>query len=263
MRFPLRRFLAPVVAGALLLAAWQLIHQSLSPDKQYLLPTPSQVGAAFAENHHLLFQSALITAAGAALGLLAAIVVGYALALALAFSKITRAALYPYLMVLQMTPIIVFAPILVLVIDDSLVRVSIITFLICFFPLVVNTAQGLLSIEQSLLDLFRLSKASRVDEFLRLRMPAAQPYFFTGLRIAATLAPIGAIVGDYTAGNAQGGVGGLGFQIVLTSSRFQMPQLYATALTGCALGFLFVAAVIACQWLALHRWHDSYDRADR
>jgi NitT/TauT family transport system permease protein len=253
--------LAPLITGLLLLALWQLLHTSLGADKKYLVPSPAQVATAFVETRAVLTQSALTTAAGAALGLLGAVVLGYTLALTLAFSKLTRASLYPWLMVLQMTPVIVFAPILVLVIDVSLLRVAIITFLITFFPLVVNTAQGLLSVDPQLLDFFRLSKASRIDEFLRLRIPAAQPYFFTGLRIAATLAPIGAIVGDYTAGNAQGGVGGLGFQIVLTSSRFEMPALYATALTGCALGFLFVAVVVALQWLALHRWHDSYDRA--
>jgi NitT/TauT family transport system permease protein len=261
MRKQLLSFLAPLLAGILLLGLWSCVHRTLSPEKQYLVPSPGDVVAAFIENRSTLAQGALISAAGAAAGLTAAVVLGYVLALGLAFSKITRAALYPYLMVLQMTPIIVFAPILVLVIDASLLRVAIITFLICFFPLVVNTTQGLLSVDSQLLDFFRLSRASRRDEFLRLRMPAAQPYFFTGLRIAATIAPIGAIVGDYTAGNAQGGVGGLGFQIVLTSSRFQMPQLYATAITGCALGFVFVAVVLALQWLALHRWHDSYDRA--
>lgn len=253
-------FLAPFITGVLLLGLWQLLHISLSPDKQYLVPSPSQVAGAFVEARDVLIQGALTTAAGAATGLIGAVIGGYALALALASSRITRTALYPWLMVLQMTPIIVFAPILVLVIDTSILRVAIITFLICFFPLVVNTTQGLLSVDQQLLDFFRLSKASRLDEFRRLRIPAAQPYFFTGLRIAATLAPIGAIVGDYTAGNAQGGVGGLGFQIVLTSSRFQMPQLYATALTGCALGFLFVAVVVVLQWAALHRWHESYEQ---
>ncbi len=261
MRLRLSTLISPVITGLLLLGLWQLLHNALAADKKYLVPSPAQVASAFVESRATLAQSALTTAAGAALGLLAAVAIGYGLALVLAYSKPTRAALYPWLMILQMTPIIVFAPILVLVIDASLLRVSIITFLICFFPLVVNTAQGLLSVDPQLLDFFRLSKASRLDEFRRLRIPAAQPHFFTGLRIAATLAPIGAIVGDYTAGNAEGGVGGLGFQIVLTSSRFQMPGLYATALTGCALGFLFVAVVVAIQWLALHRWHDSYDRA--
>jgi NitT/TauT family transport system permease protein len=240
---------------------WHFGRDWLPEEKRFLVPAPGEVAAAFATESAVLAQAALTTAAGAAIGLGTAVIIGYALALFLAWSALSRAALYPYLMVLQMMPVIVFAPILVLVLETSLLRVGIITFLICFFPLVVNTTQGLLSVDPLLLDYFRLSRATRLDEFRRLRVPAAQPYFFTGLRIAATVAPIGAIVGDYTAGNPAGGVGGLGFQIVITSSRFQMSQLYATALTGCALGFVFVATVVAWQWLALRRWHESHERA--
>jgi NitT/TauT family transport system permease protein len=260
MRFRPLTILAPLVTGLLLLALWQLLHASLGADKKYLVPSPAQVATAFVETRTILTQSALTTAAGAALGLIGAVVFGYGLALTLAFSKLTRASLYPWLMILQMTPVIIFAPILVNVVHESVLRVAIITFLISFFPLVVNTTQGLLSVDPQLLDFFRLSKASRIDEFHRLRIPAAQPYFFIGLRIAATLATIGAIVGDYTAGSSEGGTGGLGFQIVITSSQFRIPELYATALTGCALGFVFVAVVIGLQWLALHRWHESYEQ---
>ena len=255
--------LAPLVTGLLLLLAWQLLHAGLSPQKQFLVPAPAAVGRALIENHATLLQSAATTASGAALGLLAAVVIGSALAVVLAWSRVSRAALFPYLMILQMTPIIVFAPILVLLVEASLLRVASITFLICFFPLVVNATQGLVSVDPQLLDFFRLSRASRFDEFWRLRIPSAAPGFFTGLRIAATLAPIGAIVGDYTAGNSAGGVGGLGYQIILTSSRFQMPQLYATAIAGCVTGFLFVAAVVGLQWLVLHRWHPDYVGNDR
>jgi NitT/TauT family transport system permease protein len=138
----------------------------------------------------------------------------------------------------------------------------IITFLICFFPMVVNTTQGLISTDRNLVDFFRMCKASRAQEILLLRVPAALPYFFTGLRIAGTLAPIGAIVGDFYAGNSAGGQGGLGFLAIIYSSRFQMGALFATAAVSCLLGFIFVAGVIALSWLALHKWHDSFSQAD-
>jgi NitT/TauT family transport system permease protein len=93
-------------------------------------------------------------------------------------------------------------------------------------------------------------------------VPSALPYFFTGLRIAATLAPIGALVGDYTAGSSAGNGGGLGFQTIIYSSRAQYPALFATAMVTCALGFVFVAVVVSLSWLVLRHWHDSYDRAD-
>jgi NitT/TauT family transport system permease protein len=88
------------------------------------------------------------------------------------------------------------------------------------------------------------------------------PYFFTGLRIAAILAPIGAIVGDYTAGDSGGNGGGLGYLTIIYSSRFEMAALFATAFTGCLLGFVFVAAVVWTGWLVLRHWHDSYYRTD-
>jgi NitT/TauT family transport system permease protein len=173
-----------------------------------------------------------------------------------------RVSLYPYLMILQMTPIIIFAPILVLWAGPGLKSVVVITFLICFFPLVVNTTQGLISTDRNLVELFRMYRSSRWQELLRLRMPGALPYFFTGLRIAATLAPIGALVGDYTTGSTSGDGGGLGFQAIIFASQTKFPALFATAAITCVLGFVFVAVVISLSWLALHKWHDSYERSD-
>ena len=166
-------------------------------------------------------------------------------------------------MMLQMTPVIVFAPILVLWVGAGLKSVVVITFLICFFPLVVNTTQGLISTDRNLVELFRMYRASRWQEIFLLRVPSALPYFFTGLRIAATLAPIGALVGDYTAGSSAGDGGGLGFQAIIYSSQAKYPALFATAAVTCVLGFIFVAIVLSLSWLALHHWHDSYERADR
>ena len=161
-------------------------------------------------------------------------------------------------MALQLTPIIVLAPILILWAGPGLPSVVIITFLISFFPLVVNTTQGLVTTDRLLVDLFRMGRATRRQQILLLRIPAALPYFFTGLRIAATLAPIGAIAGDAYAGNSGGGQGGLGLLAVIYSAQFQIPALFATALVSCLLGFVFSGAVVGLSWLALHRWHEAY-----
>jgi NitT/TauT family transport system permease protein len=162
-----------------------------------------------------------------------------------------------------MTPVIVVAPILVLWVGAGLKSVVVITFLICFFPIVVNTTQGLISTDRELVDLFRMWRTSKLQELFHLRVPAALPYFFTGLRIAATLAPIGALVGDYTAGSSAGDGGGLGFQAVIYSSQAKYPALFATAAVTCALGFIFVAVVIGTSWLVLRHLHDSYSTRDR
>jgi NitT/TauT family transport system permease protein len=140
--------------------------------------------------------------------------------------------------------------------------VVVITFLICFFPLVVNTTQGLISTDRNLVELFRMYRATKWQETFRLRVPAALPYFFTGLRIAAVLAPIGALVGDYTAGSSAGDGGGLGFQAIIYSSQAKYSALFATAAVTCVLGFVFAAAVHILSWLMLAKWHDSYHRSD-
>lgn len=256
-------FLMPALTGALMIALWYGVHVWLSEDLEFLLPTPGQIADALQENAAPLARAALNTTEGALLGFAFAILVSVCLGLLLSQSSLVRAGLYPYLMILQMTPIIVIAPILVLWVGPGIKSVTIITFLICFFPLVVNTTQGLVSTDRNLVELFRMWRATRLQVLLHLRVPSALPYFFTGLRIAATLAPIGALVGDYTAGSSANDGGGLGFQALIYSSQAKYPALFATAVITCMLGFLLTAAVLLLSWSALHHWHDSYERTDR
>jgi len=249
----------PVITGALLVAAWFTLRLYVLPvEQRFLLPAPDAVLRAFGEQGSQLAAATLSTARGALLGFTAAVVGSIILALTLSLSPLVRAGLYPWLMALQLTPIIVLAPILILWAGPGLPSVVIITFLISFFPLVVNTTQGLVTTDRLLVDLFRMGRATRRQQILLLRIPAALPYFFTGLRIAATLAPIGAIAGDAYAGNSGGGQGGLGFLAVIYSAQFQIPALFATALVSCLLGFVFSGAVVGLSWLALHRWHEAY-----
>jgi NitT/TauT family transport system permease protein len=263
MSRPVLNILLPAVIGALVLLSWYYFHFAIIPDNRFLLPRPDEIITAFITNRHELLRAALNTTEGALLGFLLAVAVSFTLALGLSLSSLVRVSLYPYLMILQMTPVIVFAPILVLWVGAGIKSVVVITFLICFFPLVVNTTQGLISTDRNIVELFRMYRASRLQELCLLRVPAALPYFFTGLRIAATIAPIGALVGDYTAGNSAGDGGGLGFQTLIYSAQAKYPALFATAAVTCVLGFIFVAGVVSLSWLALHKWHDSYERADQ
>ena len=254
--------LLPACAGVFLLLLWQGIHLALSEDYRFLLPTPGAVVSALFDHAGPLGRAALNTTYGALLGFGLAIAVSIVCAVLLSLSPLIRASLYPFLMILQMTPVIVVAPILVLWVGAGLKSVIVITFLICFFPLVVNTTQGLISTDRNLVELFQMWRASKLQQLVLLRAPSALPYFFTGLRIAATLAPIGALVGDYTAGSSAGDGGGLGFQAIIYSSQAKYPALFATAAITCVLGFLFVAVVIFLSWLTLRRWHDSIERTD-
>ena len=186
-----------------------------------------------------------------------------AIALGLGGARWLRTGLYPWLLVLQMTPVIVLAPIIVLWAGPGLPGIITVTFLISFFPIVVNTTQGLLSAEAPVVDLFRMYGATRLQELRMLRLPTAMPFFLAGLRIAATLAPIGAIFGEYLVGNASGGTGGLGFLVYTYNVQIKIPALFATALVSCSLGFIFVAAVSWLNWIVLHSWHDSFERGER
>lgn len=255
--------LCPIVTGLIVLAAWQWRHETLSDETRFLLPSPAQVLSALQENHEILARAAFNSSKGALLGFGLAVAGSIVTALVLSLSPWIRASLYPYLMILQMTPIVIVAPILVLWLGAGLKSVTAITFLISFFPLVVNTTQGLLSTDQKLVELFRMHRAKPWQEILFLRLPSALPYFFTGLRIVAVLAPIGAITGDYTAGSSAGDGGGLGFQAIIYSTQAKYPALFATAAVGCVLGFIFTGAVLLLSWLALHQWHDSYERKDK
>ena len=157
-----------------------------------------------------------------------------------------------------MMPVVVLAPIIILWFGQGLGSITVITFLICFFPIVANTTMGLISTDPNLLSVFRAYNSSAVDEMVRLRIPYAMPYFLTGLKIAAALTPIGALYGDTVAGMGAGADAGLGFVVVVFSSQLKIPALYAAAFTACAIGFLFVGLVNLLHWYALHKWHDSY-----
>ncbi|MFM8618500.1 MAG: ABC transporter permease [Opitutaceae bacterium] len=263
MRKPLLNLLLPAAAGAAFLALWHGAHLSLSEDSRFLLPSPGGVWQAMLDHRATLTRATLNTAEGALAGFGLAVVVSTVISVLLSLSPWVRRAFYPYLMALQMTPLPVLAPICVIWVGAGLKSVALLTFVISFFPLVVNTTQGLISTDRHLVELFQLYGARPWQNLLLLRIPAALPYFFTGLRIAATIAPIGAVVADMNAGTSAGDGGGLGFQAVIFASQAKYPALFATAATTCVLGFLLNALVVLVAWLCLHHWHDSYERTDR
>jgi len=255
-------FLLPLGIGLTVFGVWSAIRHFFALPV-YILPSPLEVlHAAYSERAALLeagSNTALVTLIGFPL----AVVVSAGLSVLLSLSPLIRTSIFPYLMALQMTPIIVVTPILLLWFGSGLVSTVLITFLVSFFPLVVNTTQGLISTDANLVELFRMSRATRWQEIMLLRVPAALPYFFTGLRISAILAPIGAVVGDFFAGSSVGGIGGLGFRTVIYSSQLKTPALFATAGVCCVLGFALVSVVYFLSWLCLHHWHDSFGQRDQ
>jgi len=258
---PLLSWTLPVVSGVIFFGIWYAVKLGANAS-DWLLPTPGQIFQAAWVERMRLFAAARTTAVGAVGGFVLATILGVSAALLLSLSRALRGSLYPWLLALQMTPVIVLTPIIQLWIGSGTPGIVTVTCLISFFPIVANTVQGLISADMNHVALFRMCNASRTQELFLLRVPAALPNFLTGLRIAATLAPVGAIFGEYMVGNSSGGSGGLGFLVYSYNTQIKIPALFATALTSCALGFIFVAAVTGLNWLALHKWHDSFERND-
>lgn len=251
----------PVISGALFVALWYAVRAA-SGLQSWILPTPVEIMQAAWHEQARLLAAAGQTAWGALGGFVLAAGLGFFTSLLLGVSKSLRAGLYPWLLVLQMTPVIVLTPIIMLWAGPGMPGIITITWLISYFPIVANMTQGLLSTDMNHVALFRMANASRLQEMLLLRVPSAMPYYLAGLRIAATLAPIGAIFGEYMVGNSSGGTGGLGFLVYSYNTQIKIPALFATALTSCLLGFIFVAAVSWLNWAVLHKWHDSFERHD-
>jgi NitT/TauT family transport system permease protein len=251
----------PAATGVVVLALWYAIKRSFHI-ASFVLPAPDEILRAAWHERRTLVASALLTGRGALLGFLAAVSIGFLISIVMALSVRLKQSFYPYILVLQMTPVIILAPIFALWLGQGLASIVAITFMICFFPVVANTTMGFLSTDRNLRELFVMCKATRLQEILHLRIPAAMPYFLTGMKIAGTLAPIGAITGDFLAGSAESGIGGLGFMTIVYFSQLKIPEMFATGLVACLLGFTFVGGVSLLHWLVLSRWHESMRKTE-
>jgi NitT/TauT family transport system permease protein len=239
----------------LILGIWYAV-KGIWQIHDFLLPAPHDILGAFISERSSLIQATLVTFTGSFLGLLAAVVLGFSMSLLMAFCRTIRTALYPYIIFMQMSPLIATAAIVVILFDVGLQSVVMIAFLICFFPIVASTLQGLQSVPEKQLEMFRLYRASPLKELFLLRVPYALPWFFTGAKIAATLAVIGSVTGEIFAGSSNGS-GGLGFMIMIFKSELKISAIYASTLICCTMGFLFVGTVILIRNRVLRHWHES------
>jgi NitT/TauT family transport system permease protein len=214
-----------------------------------LLPTPSAVARAALQHAGTLWPALATTAQAVLAGLALSTAVGLVVAVALASSRLVERAFYPYAIFFQIVPIVAIAPLLVIWFGYGLRAVIAAAFIVSVFPVIANTLAGLQSVDPALRDLFRLYRASPAAKLVKLSLPWALPNILTGLRIAAGLAVIGAIVGEFVGG------GGLGV-VVLEAMRQQRTDLvFAAVLHAAALGLVLFAAVNAISFLALRRWH--------
>ena len=245
-----------IVALVLFLVVWQSVI-FFSGLKPFVLPGPLDVIASFTENTQQLLEAAWFTLQSSIVSFVLVIVLGTAVSFALASSKFVEKAFYPYAVMLQSTPVIAIAPIIIIWFGFGFGSIIVISVIIGIFAVIANTTQGLISVENNLQNLFKLYGASSNQTLWKLRLPFALPYMVTGWRIASAQVVIGAIVGEYMAGAGGANGGGLGIMIAVTAARLQTPLLFASALTSAFMGIGFFLIVNYIGYLLLKNWHES------
>lgn len=245
-----------VIITVCLLSFWQAVV-SLNHVKPFMLPGPKLVVQAVHDRFPSLTASLLITSEEAAGGLAASIIVGAAVSLVFAQWRWLRQPLYPYTILLQTVPIVAIAPLIINWVGAGILAVTVVAFIISLAPIIANTTQGLISVDENLVHLFVMYKATPAQVLFKLRLPNALPNLFTGLRISAGIAVIGAITGELFAGSTSVGEGGLGYAITYASNQMETAYLFALVLAAAVLGFAFFFIVMFLEWLALHNWHES------
>jgi NitT/TauT family transport system permease protein len=246
---------AAVVLVALL-AVWQGLIWGLKI-KPFMLPSPWTVAQTVVVRSTSLWGSFLVTAEAAAGGLAASVVVGVLAALVFARSRWLRRMLLPYTILLQTVPIIAVAPLIIMWVGAGLFAVTLITFIICLAPIIANTTQGLISVDENMVNLFLTQNASAGQVLWKLRLPHALPALFTGIRIASGISVIGAITGELFAGSSSVGQGGLGYSINYAQAQMQTDYLFALVFAATVLGFCFFFFVMFLEYYFLHAWHES------
>jgi len=249
------RWLAPAAVGAGVLVLWQGLVTALDVPF-YLVPAPSLVAKTLVQDAALLFNALLVTLQITALALLLSVVLGVAVALVFVQSRVIEMSLFPYAVLLQVTPIVAIAPLIIIWVKNPLAALVVCATIVAIFPIISNTTLGLRSVDPGLADLFRLYGAGRWQMLVRLRVPSALPYFFAGLRVSGGLALIGAVVAEFVAGTG-GTSSGLAYQILQAGLQLNIPRLFAALLLITLTGVAIFALVSLAAHLALRRWHES------
>jgi NitT/TauT family transport system permease protein len=264
----------PLVLFALVIWAWEAYVTAYNVP-HYVLPAPSRIMATMIADWPLLYTSLLQTLKTTFLGLMLAILGGVGLAVLLSLSRLVEYSLYPYAVVLQVTPVVAISPLLLIYLPQE-TAVLTCAWLVAFFPILSNTTLGLQSVDRNLLELFDLYGStkprwapawlgrllSRIKALWYLRAPAALPYFLAGLKIAGGLALIGAVVAEIAAGSAGAG-SGLAYRIIESQFRLNIPRLFAALALLSLTGVVIFLVMSGISHLLLRRWHESALKRER
>ncbi len=248
------RILLPLLALALGLLAWDLVVR-IKDIQPFVLPSPGMVFSTLWSDWPILGASLATTLLTTLQGFLLAVIGGVGLAVLFNQSRLVEYSFYPYAVILQVTPVVAIAPLLLVYLPQP-AAVLACAWIVAFFPVLSNTTLGLNSVDRNLVDLFRLYGASRWQLLRHLKLPAALPYILGGIRIAAGLALIGAVMAEIAAGSAGAG-SGLAFRIAESGYRLNIPRMFAALLLLSAAGVVIFFALTILTHLALRRWHES------
>jgi NitT/TauT family transport system permease protein len=248
------RIVLPIAVLAAGIALWEyaIWRYQIQP---YVLPAPSLIFRTLVTDWRVLFDSLITTLITTLEGFAAAAIGGIGLALLFNQSKLLEYSLFPYAVILQVTPVIAIAPLLLIYLQQQ-TAVIVCAWIVAFFPVLSNTTLGLNSVDRNLAGLFQLYGASRMQTLRYLKLPAALPYILGGLRIAGGLSLIGAVVAEIAAGSAGAG-SGLAFRIAESGYRLNIPRMFAALLLLSAAGIVIYGLLALISHLVLRRWHES------
>lgn len=248
------RVVLPVLVLALVVVAWGAVVRVFAIPP-YVLPGPGLVMSTLVADKALLLNSLWATLVTTFEGFVLAAVGGIGLAILFSQSRLIEYSLYPYAVILQVTPVVAIAPILLIYLPQPLAVLAC-AWIVAFFPVLANTTLGLQSVDHNLIALFELYKASRWQMLWTLKLPSALPQMLAGLRIAGGLSLIGAVVAEIAAGSAGAG-SGLAYRIAESGYRLNIPRMFAALLLLSLAGIAIFFALTALSHLALRRWHES------
>jgi NitT/TauT family transport system permease protein len=253
-------WLMPVVVFVLMITGWHwLVVANEIP--HFILPGPGRVWNTLVEDWAILSDAAMLTLEITLIALGLAVVGGAGLAILFNQSRLFEMSLYPYAVILQVTPVVTIAPLIFIYVESKIAGMLLCAWLVAFFPILSSTTLGLNSADHNLRDLFRIYEANRWQRLTQLQIPAAMPYFLGGLKIGAGLSLIGAVVAELVAGT--GGVGsGLAFRILEAGYRLNIARMFAALALVAALGVLIYAVVSLVSNLILRKWHESAIRRE-
>jgi NitT/TauT family transport system permease protein len=244
----------PILVLAVGVILWHVVVQVFAIPP-FVLPGPGLVLATLVVDSGLLWNSLLVTLLTTFQGFLLAAVGGIGLAILFNQSRLVEYSFYPYAVILQVTPVVAIAPLLLIYLPQPLAVLAC-AWIVAFFPVLANTTLGLNSVDHNLLALFELYKASRWQVLRNLKLPSALPQMLAGLRIAGGLSLIGAVVAEIAAGSAGAG-SGLAYRIVESGYRLNIPRMFAALLLLSLAGVAIFFALSGVSHFMLRRWHES------